>query len=319
MPMTAPLMLIGSDVASSSSSASPACTSTTAGSSWASCWRGSGGVYAWVHLLVVPSDAPGDPGEPPGNCRGDQATRAGGGGAASTVGAVPAVFVALLPLPCLLSVSSVPLRPISATLRRARGRGGEVPAPVPRTEDAQERTNRMPPTVTFASARPKELRADGHPAGPAGQDARQVELQEAVRRQAGGHQDAPGRRAWATRRSTRSWWPRVVKAVKDAGGKPFVTDGPGAVASPPQARLHRRDARLPAAAGGRRGRQVRLLPQGQLPHAQDGGAGRRHRGRRRHDRAVATARATATAASAGRSRTSPWAAWTGRPAARSTA
>jgi uncharacterized protein len=88
----------------------------------------------------------------------------------------------------------------------------------------------MPSTVTFASARPKELRASA--TLPALLDKMLAKWD--LKKRFGGKRTAikmhlGGNMGYSTIHPFLA--SRVVKAVKDAGGKPFVTDSPGAVAS----------------------------------------------------------------------------------------
>jgi uncharacterized Fe-S center protein len=91
----------------------------------------------------------------------------------------------------------------------------------------------MPPTVpvvTFASARPKELRASATLPALLDKMLAKWELKKrfaskrtAIKMHLGGNMGYSTIHPFLVS--------RVVKAVKDAGGKPFVTDSPGAVAT----------------------------------------------------------------------------------------
>jgi uncharacterized protein len=100
------------------------------------------------------------------------------------------------------------------------------------TEPALQRKKgiSMPPTVTFVSARPKELRAEA--TLPALLD-RMLARWELKKRFAGKRtaikMHLGGNMGYSTIHPFLVG--RVVKAISEAGGKPFVTDSPGAVAS----------------------------------------------------------------------------------------
>jgi hypothetical protein len=88
----------------------------------------------------------------------------------------------------------------------------------------------MPPTVTFASARPKELRASATLPALLDKMLAKWDLKKrfagkrtAIKMHLGGNM------GYSTIHPFLAG--RVVNAVRDAGGKPFVTDGPSAVAS----------------------------------------------------------------------------------------
>ena len=105
--------------------------------------------------------------------------------------------------------------------------------------------------VTFASARPKELRSEATLAGPAGPHAGDVGFQEAVQAARRWPSRCTWAATWASRPFTRCWWAAWSRRSRTPAASRSSPTSPGAVATAKRSRLHRRGAGLPAAAGRR--------------------------------------------------------------------